>query len=114
MCADQILKHCFERDNHIKSFDGHSRKNIFLLISFLILLFVPVFVLGQKTFVTIGPELALPAHYNQSNNNRGKGFGGSVRIESFWSKHVSGMATAGFLSLLKRVLMHSSQLILIR
>jgi hypothetical protein len=45
----------------------------------------------------MGPELALPASYSQSDNDRGTGFGGSFRVESSWGKHVSGMATIGFL-----------------
>jgi Outer membrane protein beta-barrel domain len=53
---------------------------------------------SQKTFFSIGPELALPASYSQSHNNRGTGFGGSLRVESSWSKHVSGMATISYLS----------------
>src|ERR1043166_4488118 len=52
---------------------------------------------SQKTFFSMGPELALPASYSQSDNDRGTGFGGSFRVESSWGKHVSGMATIGFL-----------------
>ena len=77
-------------------------KNLLILICSLAALFFPSIVFGQKTFVSIGPELALPDSYKQSNNNRGTGFGGSFRLESSWSKHVSGMATIGYLSFAKK------------
>ena len=76
-------------------------KQVFNVACFVTILLAPVIVFGQKTFISLGPELALPAHYNQSNNNRGIGIGGSVRLESSWDKHISGIATVGYLSFAK-------------
>ncbi len=76
-------------------------KNILLVTYFLAVLFIPVIIFGQKTFVSIGPELALSGS-NKQYNDRGTGFGGSFRLESSWSKHVSGMATIGYLSFAKK------------
>lgn len=59
-------------------------------------LFISAMAYSQKVF-SFGPEMALPARYRQSYNNMGTGVGGSIRLESPWSKHVSGMVTAGYL-----------------
>jgi hypothetical protein len=67
------------------------------IILFTMLLVLSASSFSQKTFFSFGPELALPASYSQSHNNRGTGLGGSFRVESSWGKHVSGMATIGYL-----------------
>jgi hypothetical protein len=67
------------------------------IIIFTMLLILSATSFSQKIFFSIGPELALPASYSQSHNNRGTGFGGSLRVESSWSKHISGMATVSYL-----------------
>ena len=58
----------------------------------------PVTVFSQKTFISIGGELALglPSSYGLSMN-AGTGFGGSFRVESSWGKHIAGIATIGYL-----------------
>ena len=75
--------------------------NKYVLIFFLASILTPDNVFSQRTFVSIGADLGLPASYEQSYKNRGTGFGGSFRVESFWGRHMSGMATVGFLSFAK-------------
>ena len=77
-------------------------KYILILACISAILLFSVIASGQKTFVSIGPDLALTGSSKQSNNNRGTGIGGSIRLESSWSKHISGIATVGYLSFAKR------------
>jgi hypothetical protein len=70
----------------------------YVMASCLLTLFFSTMANGQKAFLSVGPELALPARYDQSHNNMGTGIGGSMRLESSWSKHVSGIITVGYLS----------------
>lgn len=76
-------------------------KLVLVLTCFAAMLLVPVIGFGQKTFVSIGPELALPESHKLPYNYKGVGFGGSVRLESFFNKQFSGIATAGYLSFAK-------------
>lgn len=76
-------------------------KNKFILLAYVAMLLLPAIVFGQKTFVSIGADLALPAHYEQSYNNRGTGFGGVFRVESSFGPHVAGIASIGYLSFAK-------------
>ena len=69
-------------------------KKIFI---FFLLLIVSVKSFSQKTFFSLGPELALPGSSYSLSMNAGTGFGGSFRIESSWGKHISGMATVSYL-----------------
>ena len=73
-------------------------KNKNVMTSCLLTLFISMMANSQKTFLSVGPELALPARFDQSHNNIGTGIGGSLRLEASWSKHVSGIATVGYLS----------------
>lgn len=73
-------------------------RNKYSIPSCLLILFISMVANSQKTFLSVGPELALPARYDQSHNNMGTGIGGSLRLESSWSKHVSGIVTVGYLS----------------
>ena len=61
------------------------------------ILLSPVFLFSQKTFVSLGAELAFPGSSESLSRNAGTGYGASVRIESSWGKHISGMATLGYL-----------------
>jgi len=72
-------------------------KNILVMICCLATLLTPEIVFGQKTFISIGGELALPGSSSGLNMNAGTGFGGSLRVESSWGKHVSGLATITYL-----------------
>lgn len=76
-------------------------ENKFILLSYAAILLLPTIVFSQKTFVSIGANLALPAHYQQSFNDRGTGFGGVMRVESPFSPHLSGIASVGYLSFAK-------------
>lgn len=76
-------------------------KNKFTLLICVAILLLPMIAFGQKTFVSIGADLALPAHYEQSHNGRGTGFGGVFRVESSFNPHLSGIASAGYLSFAK-------------
>ena len=67
-------------------------KNILVLICCL----APVIVLSQKTFISIGGELALPSS-SGLKSVAGTGIGGSFRVESSWSNHIAGIATIGYL-----------------
>jgi opacity protein-like surface antigen len=53
--------------------------------------------LGQKTFLSLGPELAIPGNTESMKMNAGTGFGGSLRLESVFGSHVSGTATVSLL-----------------
>lgn len=76
-----------------------------------IIIFTMLFVLSatsisQKAFISIGPELAFPGSFGLSRN-AGSGFGGSIRVETYWSKHISGIATIGYLSFAQQELTYS-------
>ena len=60
----------------------------------------PLNVFSQKNYISLGPELALPGSSKKylQGKDKGTGFGGSLRLESNWSKHVSGTATIGYLT----------------
>ena len=73
----------------------------FILPACLILLLFSADGLSQNTFISLGPELALPAKYFQSYNNRGTALGGSFRVEPLLSYHVSFIATLGYISFAK-------------
>ncbi len=68
----------------------------------LVVLFLPLFGFSQKILLSIGPEVAIPGSSSKFNNNRGTGFGGSLRIESSWTKHISGIATVEYISFGKK------------
>jgi hypothetical protein len=63
-----------------------------LLIPILLILSTGAF--SQKTFFSIGPELALPGSNSGLSRNGGTGLGGSLRIEYTGGKHVSEIVTA--------------------
>jgi hypothetical protein len=56
---------------------------------FMLILLAPLFGWSQKkTFISVGGELVFPAaNYMEVGKT---GFGGSLRLEHSWSKHVSG------------------------
>ncbi|MEP6701045.1 MAG: hypothetical protein ABJA85_07010 [Bacteroidota bacterium] len=62
----------------------------------------PATIFSQKTFISIGADLASPSSV-AFKRNAGTGFGGSVRIASSWGKHILGMATFTYLSFAKSV-----------
>ena len=62
---------------------------------------------SQKTFFSIGPELAFPASSKSLSNNAGTGIGGSLRVESAFGKHISGTATVGYLGFAEQELAFS-------
>ncbi|MEP6673865.1 MAG: hypothetical protein ABJA78_01875 [Ferruginibacter sp.] len=55
----------------------------------------------QKTFVSVGAEVAIPNSLDLKMV-AGTGFGGSVRVESFFTSHLSGIATVGYLLFAER------------
>lgn len=63
----------------------------------MIILLSPTFLHSQKTFVSLGAELALPGSSESMQKNAGTGVGASARIESSWGKHISGIASLGYL-----------------
>ena len=73
-------------------------KSLFVIISCLVILLTPEITFGQKTSFSIGGEIALPGSSSGLSMNAGTGFGGSLRVESSWSKHISGLATIGYLA----------------
>jgi len=75
-------------------------KNKLVLLYWLVILIAPEIVYSQKTFISVGGELALPSSTGLKMI-AGIGFGGSIRLESSWKKHISGMATIGYLSFAK-------------
>lgn len=55
--------------------------------------------LAQQTILNIGPELAIPGGKDYDLKRTAKtGVGGSFRIEYLFSKHISVMATLGYLT----------------
>ena len=60
----------------------------------------PLNAFSQKNFLSIGPELAFPGN-KKGFKDKGTGIGGSLRLESNWSKHVSGIATIGYIKFAK-------------
>ena len=52
---------------------------------------------AQKTFLSLGPELAFPGTTESMKMNAGTGFGGFLRLESVFGNHISGMATVSLL-----------------
>lgn len=92
----------FKKNCYNKNAKDYSAKKVTILICIFLVSLLPVMVVGQNNSLSIGAEVARPGSYSQSYNNRGIGYGGSLRFESSWDKHVSGMATASFLSFAKR------------
>jgi hypothetical protein len=76
-------------------------------IVFIIILMISVRSFSQKTFFSIGPELALPGSSYSLSTNAGTGFGGSFRFEAFLTNHISGMATIGYLGFAQKELPYS-------
>jgi len=74
----------------------------FFLVPFLLVMSTISY--SQKTILSIGPELAFPGSSYSMSTNAGTGFGGSVRIESTWRKHISGMLTVGYLGFAEKEL----------
>ena len=67
------------------------------VILFSLLLIISVATFSQKTFFSIGPELAFPGSSKSLSDNAGTGIGGSLRVESVFGKRISGTATVGYL-----------------
>ena len=57
----------------------------------------PAIVFGQKTFFSLGPELAIPKSDGLKMFS-GTAYGASLKLESSFSDHVSGTASIGFLA----------------
>ncbi|MFI5152522.1 MAG: hypothetical protein ACHQET_04265 [Chitinophagales bacterium] len=54
--------------------------------------------LGQTAFLSLGPDLAIPGSFSESMKmNAGTGFGGSLRLEAVFGKHITGTATVSTL-----------------
>ena len=73
-------------------------KNFFVTICYLVILLTPEILFGQKFFLLLGGEIAFPGSSSGLSKNAGTGFGGSLRVESYWGKHISGLATMGYLT----------------
>ncbi|MBC7827218.1 MAG: hypothetical protein H7122_05705 [Chitinophagaceae bacterium] len=71
-------------------------KNMLIILALL----APVILYSQKNFLSIGGEFAAPATWGL-DIVAGNGIGGSIRLESSWSKHISGIITIGYLSFAK-------------
>ena len=71
------------------------------------LLIISAVSFSQKTIFSFGPELALPGPSSGLSRNAGTGFGGSLRVESSLGKHISGMATIGYLGFAQQELSYS-------
>lgn len=63
---------------------------------FILLLFIPFLGHSQNTFLSVGGEIALPSTEGLSRV-AGTGFGASLRLENAWGRHISGIATVGYL-----------------
>ena len=61
------------------------------------IMFSPMILRSQKTFFSLGAEVAFPATPESGITFLGTGFGASARIESSWGKHISGIASLGYL-----------------
>jgi hypothetical protein len=68
----------------------------------MVLLFMPLTGLSQKTFFSVGPEVVFPGSDTDLKRNAGTGFGASVRLESRWGKHIAGMATVSYIDFPKK------------
>lgn len=72
-------------------------KNLrFKVFLFSLLLFIPFFGHSQNTFLSVGGEIALPSTEGL-RRVAGPGFGASLRLENAWGRHISGIATIGYL-----------------
>lgn len=78
------------------------KKNILMMI----VLIISVQSFSQKTIFSIGPELALPNSFGLKMN-AGTGLGGSLRVEFPRGKHISAIATIGYLGFAKKELPYS-------
>ena len=61
---------------------------------------------SQKTFFSIGPELALPNSIGLKTN-AGTSLGGSLRVEFDGSKHIAGIVTIGYLGFAQKEFAYS-------
>jgi hypothetical protein len=73
----------------------NNMKKIIAGISIALGMLIPLLASSQKAFISLGAEFAIPAiDYSETGNS---GFGGSVRMEHPWSKHVSGILSVEYL-----------------
>ena len=72
----------------------------------MIVLIMSVQSFSQKTTFSVGPELALPNSFGLKMN-AGTGLGGSFRVEFSGGKHITGIATIGYLGFAKKALPYS-------
>jgi hypothetical protein len=72
-------------------------KTLSPIVIFFLISIYPTTIFCQNPFVSIGPELAIPGSSSGLEMNAGTGYGGSVRVESSWSNHLSGMLSLGYL-----------------
>jgi hypothetical protein len=72
-------------------------KKLLPLLLFLSLNFLNEALQAQKTFFSLGPELSIPKSFGLKMVS-GTAIGGSFRLESSLSDHVSGMASIGYLA----------------
>jgi hypothetical protein len=71
-------------------------KNLAFPTWLVLILFCPLIGYSQKTFLSIGGELAIP-QTERLTMVAGPGYGGSLRLERSWGRHFSGMVTGGYL-----------------
>ncbi len=70
-------------------------KKIIIGISLIFVMLTPQIASSQNPFISVGAEVAFPTgNYQEVGNS---GFGGSVRMEHPWSKHVSGIMTIEYI-----------------
>ena len=72
----------------------------------MIMLMISAKSFSQNAIFFIGPELALPNSFGLKMN-AGTGLGGSLRVEFPSGKHISAIATIGYLGFAKKELLYS-------
>jgi hypothetical protein len=77
-------------------------KNVFIAFTLLGIIVCSEISFGQKLALSIGGEIAFAGSSEGFGMNAGTGFGGSLRGESSLSKHISGIATVGYLAFSKK------------
>jgi hypothetical protein len=69
-------------------------KNFIAGISITFGMLIPLLASSQKTFISLGAEIAFPVtNYSEMGNS---GIGGSVTMERPWSKHVSRLISVEY------------------
>lgn len=73
-------------------------KKLFVILFCLSIVLTPEILDAQKTSISLGGEVAFPGSNSGLSVNAGTGYGGSLRIETIFGDHVSGLATIGYLT----------------